>query len=69
VLRGDDDHVAGSLPHLANLDGSVSGVSVTDRFSQIIDEFKTPAARPRRASVWSARGHATGRSASTSCTT
>jgi hypothetical protein len=69
VLRGDEDYVARVLPHLADLDGSVSGAGVTDRFSQIIDEFKTPTARPRRASVWSADGHATGRSASTSCAT
>jgi hypothetical protein len=56
VLRGDEDHVARVLPHLADLDGSVSGVGVTDRFRQIIDEFKTPAGETRRASAWSAAG-------------
>lgn len=69
VLRGDEDHVARVLQHLADLDGSVSGVGVTDRFRQIIDEFKTPASETPAGFRVERRGHERGRSASTSCAT
>lgn len=43
VRRGDEDLLARVLPHLAGVEGAFRGARATDRFRDVIAEFRTPA--------------------------